>query len=310
MIIILFLKRLFQVFLLLAFTAFNAFAQTQDDFNNKLTDIYVNAADKKKVMNIAKEMYNMLEKKKDLQTYSNYYLLKTIFETQAPDATLAKSCGDKADKLMRDLVGKDVPVHDYGVDSLNQWFNVIFPGLFATSDPENAAKAVTFINKYNSYKTFSNYSYIGYAFERNGDFQKAKENYEMALLLKGNEKNEYHSYSYYIGFMARSGEYLKAEEYIRKLEQLSEQANEYLKPGYKSEAMTSKLVYYMAIGDYQSYAMAADQQYEYFSKTLGSKLACDPYTGTRYTVTAYAKEMLKDYATANRLWKSSDSANC
>ena len=309
MIIILFLKRLFPVFLLLAFTAFNAFAQTQDDFNNKLTDIYVNAADKKKVMSIAKEMYNMLEKKKDLQTYSNYYLLKTIFENQAPDATLAKSCGDKADKLMRDLVGKDVPVHDYGVDSLNQWFNVIFPGLFATSDPENAAKAVTFINKYNSYKTFSNYSYIGYAFERNGDFQKAKENYEMALLLKGNEKNEYHSYSYYIGFMARSGEYLKAEEYIRKLEQLSEQANEYLKPGYKSEAMTSKLVYYMAIGDYQSYAMAADQQYEYFSKTLGSKLACDPYTGTRYTVTAYAKEMLKDYATANRLWKSSDSAN-
>ena len=76
MIIILFLKRLFPAFLLLAFTAFNAFAQTQDDFNNKLTDIYVNAPDKKKVMAIAKEMYNMLEKKKDLQTYSNYYLLK------------------------------------------------------------------------------------------------------------------------------------------------------------------------------------------------------------------------------------------
>ena len=309
MIVILFLKRLFPAFLLVTISAFNACAQTQDDFNNKLTDIYVNAADKKKVMAIAKEMYNMLEKKKDLQTYSNYYLLKTIFENQAPDATLAKTCGDKADKLMRDLVGKDVPVHDYGVDSLNQWFNVIFPGLFATSDPDNAAKAVAFINKYHSYKTFSNYSYIGYAFERNGDFQKAKENYEMALSLKGNEKNEYHSYSYYIGFLARSGEYLKAEEYIRKLEQLSEQANEYLKPGYKSEAMTSKLVYYIAIGDYQSYAMAADQQYEYFSKTLGSKLACDPYTGTRYTVTAYAKEMLKDYATANRLWKSSDSAN-
>ena len=90
MIIILFLKRLFPVFLLLAFPAFNAFAQTQDDFNNKLTDIYVKAADKKKVMNIAKEMYNMLEKKKDLQTYSNYYLLKTIFETQAPDATPGK----------------------------------------------------------------------------------------------------------------------------------------------------------------------------------------------------------------------------
>ena len=65
---------------------------------------------------------------------------------QALDATLAKTCGDKADKLMRDLVGKDVPVHDYGVDSLNQWFNQIFPGLFATSDPDNAAKAVVFIN--------------------------------------------------------------------------------------------------------------------------------------------------------------------
>ena len=39
----------------------------------------------------------MVEKKKDLQTYTNYYLLKNIFETQAPDAALAKTCGEKAD---------------------------------------------------------------------------------------------------------------------------------------------------------------------------------------------------------------------
>ncbi|MBK7561801.1 MAG: CHAT domain-containing protein [Chitinophagaceae bacterium] len=290
-------------------TLFSANAQTQDDFTNKLTDIYLQAADKKKVLSIAREMYAMLEKKKDLQTYSNYYLLKQIFENQAPDPVLAKKCDDKADKLMRELVGKDVPTHDFGVDSLNQWFNVIFPGLFATTDPLNATKAVAFINKYPSYKSFSNYTYIGYAFERNGDFQKAKEHYEMAVTLKGNEKEEYHSYSYYIGFLARSGEYLKAEEYIRKLERLSEEAIDMLRPGYKSEAMTSKLGYYLAIGDFNSYATAADQQYEYFSKTIGSKLACDPYTGTRYTVTAYAKEMLKDYTAADRLWKSSDSAN-
>ena len=42
-------------------------AQTQEDFNTKLSDVYTNTADKKKALTIAKELYNMVEKKKDLQ---------------------------------------------------------------------------------------------------------------------------------------------------------------------------------------------------------------------------------------------------
>src|SRR5688572_26993251 len=81
-------------------------AQTQEDFNNKLSEVYTNVADKKKALTIAKELYNMVEKKKELQTYSNYYLLKTIFEVQAPDAVLAKSSADKATAIMNTMVGK------------------------------------------------------------------------------------------------------------------------------------------------------------------------------------------------------------
>ena len=36
----------------------------------KRQDVYTNAADKKKALTIATELYNMVEKKKDLQTYA------------------------------------------------------------------------------------------------------------------------------------------------------------------------------------------------------------------------------------------------
>jgi CHAT domain-containing protein len=212
--------------------------------------------------------------------------------------------------MMREMVGKSVtqgPIDT--TDANSTWYNIIFTTLFETKDPNNATKALQFIEKNPSLKTYTNYIYIGYAFERNGDFQNAKENYEHAISLKGNEKEEYHTFAYYIGFLARSGEYLKAEEYIRKLELLSVEAIEALRFAYKSEALSSKMLYYLTIGDYQSYVQAADEQsnamYAVYSQ---NKLACDPYIWTRLTNAAYAKEMLKDYNGAERLWKSNDSA--
>jgi CHAT domain-containing protein len=305
------LKRIVLLIFLAVFCAsYNAHSQTPEEvFMAKLTDIYTYSADKKKVMSIAKEMYALLEKTKSLQTYSNYYLLKQVFENQAPDAQLAKTCGDKADKLMRDMVGTDPGMQKTGIDSLDRWFTELFPGLFTNTDPENANKALAFINSYTSYKTFGNYSFIAYAFERNGDFKKAKQYYEHAFTLKTDERKEYHTHAYYIGFLARSGEYLKAEEYIRKLERLSTEAIEMLRMAYRSEATSSKLVFYLAIGDYQSYAKAAEEQYDYLSRTQGTQLPCDPYSTSRYITTAFANEMLKDYTAAEKRWKSSDSSN-
>jgi len=291
--------------------AINAMAQTQDDFNAKLSEVYTNASDKKKALSIAKVMYNLVEKSKELQTYANYYLLKTIFEVQAPDAVLAKTCEEKAAKAMNAMVGVTTNTADTTNNPFNQWYYVIYPGLFSNKDPEIATKALQFVNKHPSFKSFNTYTFIAYAFERNSDYQRAKENYELALTLKGNEKEEYHTWLFYACFLARSGDYLKAEEYIQRMERLSQEANQLFKDSYKAEAMSTKVVYYLTIGDYQSYIQATAKNYDYFSELWhkNNNAPCDPYPGIRLTTSAYAKEMLKDYAVAERLWKSRDSVN-
>lgn len=286
-------------------------AQTQEDFNSKLSDVYANAADKKKALILAKDLYNMVEKKKDLQTYSNYYLLKTIFEVQAPDAALAKTCGEKADKAMNGLVGVTSNNADTTNNPFNQWYYVIYPGLFSNKDPNIAAKALDFINKNPSFKKSDSYYYIAYAFERTGDFSKAKENYEKAISMETSDPTAYHTYLFYTNFLSKSGDYLKAEEYIKKMELQSLTGNEMFRDSYKAEAMGAKVVYYLNIGDYQSYIKASEENNSY-SSVLWHKNnpnPCDPYPGIRFTTAAYGKEMLKEYDAAEQLWKSRDSVN-
>ncbi len=286
-------------------------AQTQDDFNTKLSDVYSNAADKKKALTIAKELYNMVEKKKDLQTYTNYYLLKTIFETQAPDAALAKTCDEKATRAMNAMAGLPTATGDTTNNPFNQWYYVIYPGLFSNKDPEIATKALDFINKNPSFKTPDSYYYIAYAFERKGDFQQAKKNYETSMSMELQDKNAYRSYMFYANFLSKSGDYLRADEYIRKMEQLSQTGDELFRTSYKSEAMGSKVVYYLNIGDYQSYSKAAEENVAYTSELWhkNNTNPCDPYPGIRFLNAAYAKEMLKEYDVAEQLWKRRDSVN-
>ena len=296
---------------LLCLSSLFTFCQTQDDFNTKLSDIYSNAADKKKALSIAKELYNIVERKKELQTYSNYYLLKNIFENQAPDAALAKACEEKAEKLMNALVGLNNEMKADTSSPAMAWATHYFPALFKNEDPENASKALAFLNRNPELKNFTNYTYIGYSFERNNDFTKARENYEEALRFVTDEKKDYHSYLFYTNFLTRTGDYLKADEFIRKMEKLSGEATDFFKDGYKSEAMSARVVYYLNIGDYQSYVQASERNYEYFSaqwqKT--NKTACDPYPGIKLVNAAFGKEMLREYDSAEKLWKSRDSAN-
>lgn len=285
-------------------------AQTQDDFNNKMSEIYQNAADKKKALSLAKDLYNMVEKKKDLQTYTNYYLLKNIFENQAPDTTLAKTCEEKATKAMNVLVGLTTNPTDTSSTPFNEWYYSIYPGLFNNKNPNIANRALQFLEKNPSFKTYESYYYIAYAFERNGDFLKAKENYEKALALDPKDPNAYHTYLFYTNFLSKSGDYLKAEEYIQKMEQLAKTAPAMFKDSYMAEAMGAKVIYYLNIGDYQSYIKASEQNNAY-SSALWHKnnTPCDPYPGILYTTAAYGKEMLKEYDAAEALWKSRDSAN-
>ena len=81
--------------LLLIIAALSSSAQTQEDFNKKMAETYNTSLEKTKKVAIAKEMYNMVEKKKELQTLGNYYILKNLFENFTVDEALAKTCAEK-----------------------------------------------------------------------------------------------------------------------------------------------------------------------------------------------------------------------
>ena len=119
------------LFLLFLICSLTGLAQTQEEFDKKLNDIYLlNTTDKKKALQQAKDLYNLLEKKKELQTLSNYYILKNLFENFTVDEALAKTCAEKADRKSREMVGLEGPKAEYGSDSMNLWYNSIYPGLY------------------------------------------------------------------------------------------------------------------------------------------------------------------------------------
>jgi len=286
-------------------------AQTQEDFTNKLAEVYNTTNDKKKAASIAKQLFEMLEKKKELQSYANYYLLKNIYLHPIGDTVQATICEEKAEKIMNASIGlqQEMPIDTSTV--VMAWATYYFPALFTNADPDNASKALAYVNRNPELKSFTNYTYIAYAFERNNDFKKATEYYEIALHYAGDAKEVYHSYLYYTNFLTRTGDYLKADEYIRKMELLSTEANEFFRTGYKSEALSARVVYYLNIGDYQSYVKASEINYEFFSSQwhTNNKSSCDPYPGIRFTNAAFGKEMLKEYDAAEKLWKTRDSVN-
>lgn len=305
-----FCKSSLLTFFLYAATVFTCAAQTQEDFDKKYSDVFLQSEDKKKALALAKELYTLVEKKKDLQTYTNYYLLKNLFENQTPDAALAKICGDKADKVMRESVGLEMPVNNYGSDSMNLWYNKLYPGLYETKDPENAKKAIAFLDQYTSFQSFANYTGVAYAFERNGDFKNALKYYEHCLTFVTDDTKDYTSYLYYILFLSKSGDYQKAEEYIRKIETLSQTASsDLIKTSYRNEALAAHTLFYFYTGDYESYVTSSELQNAELAKMFKTyNLPCNGQEYIRLTNAAVASEFLKKYSEAEKLWQSRDTA--
>jgi CHAT domain-containing protein len=316
---IILVKRLFPMLLirlafllLFSFSFLNLRAQSQDDFTAKMTEVYMAGTDQNKAMKTALELYNMTEKSKELQTYANYYMLETIFRNQAPDEKLSDICKEKAAKLLQAITGTGTANSaNVPQDVSNKWYNEIYQDLFKTVHKDNADKAIAFLDGNPSLQNFSNYTYIAYAYERNGDFQNAKKYYEHALTFNADPKTEFLPLNFYTNFLCRSGDYTKAEEYIQKMDKLSIEAIDIFKTSYKSIALTSKTIYFLAVGDYQSFIQSAEEQYDYFQKLPhhSDKHTCDPFSQGRFTLEAYANEMLKHYDLAERQWHKRDSAN-
>jgi CHAT domain-containing protein len=301
------ITRIFFLSLFLISTCPKSSAQTQEDFQSKYNDIFLQQ-DKKKALAQSKELYNVVEKKKELQTYSNYYLLKYLFENTTPDTALAKTCGDKADKIIREAVGLETPAHNYGSDSLNLWYNTLYPGLYETKDPDNATKAVAFLKQYTSFQTYANYTGIAYAFERNGDFTNAKKYYEYTLTFVTDETKDHFTYLSYILFLTKFGDYQKAEEFIRKVETLSTTATEMLRGSYKSEALAAHTLFSFYTGDYEAYIRYSELQNNELAKIFTTnKIPCSGQEHIRFTNAAVASEFLKNYTSAEKLWKNRDS---
>ncbi|HYC86138.1 MAG TPA: CHAT domain-containing protein [Chryseosolibacter sp.] len=282
--------------------------QDQDSFMEKISEIYINAADPKKALEIAKQLFKDTEATKSLQTYANYLMLKQVFETQAVDQELARICQARSERLLGEMTAA-TNTQVSGSDATSEWLNSYYPALFATSDPQNANKAEQFLSKHPELHNFNNFNYVAYAHERNGDYEKACHNFEKALSLQGDNKKEFHSYSYYANFLARSGEFLKAEQWILRMEKLAREADEIYRKSYHAEALTTRLVYYLSIGDYEQYIEAATGLYDYFSQTMGAGQPCDPYNMSRYTVIAHGHEMLKNYKQAESMWRRRDSSH-
>lgn len=280
-----------------------SYAQTQKDFTDGLTNIYQSSSEPNKALRQAKDLYKMVQENQKLQTYANYYMLYQIFLTQAANSEYAQKCKELADKVLADQTGNPV------MEVLMQWNNVYFPALFNTTNPQNAQRALSFLNQNPTLQSFNNYTFVAYGFERASDYSKAKKIYEQALLFGKDDSQEFHSYSYYTNFLSHSGDYLKAEEYIRKMEKLAESAIDMLQISYRSEMYNSKSVYYLAIGDYQSYIKASDEQYAFYGKSFKNPNNCDPFSSVRYNFKAFASEMLKEYREAQVLWEKRDSSN-
>lgn len=297
-------------FLLLLFILFSSlclFAQTQDEFNERLSDIYVAAANSSdELKELANSLYTTLEKNKELHTYANYFSLKLVFENQVPNEKLALACKERSDKLLNEMIGVTTPIQtDSKIKSPSQeWLSVYYPNLFKSRDIKFSFKAVKFLDKHPDLQNFNNYTFSAYSFERNGDFENAQKYYEYAMELAN--KDEYHSYSFYCNFLSKSGQYQKAEEIIEIIRKLSVTASDLYKVSYKTELVSVRSIYYLNIGDYLNYMEASIIMYDNFSK-LNSGSNCNFLGSSKYTITAFVNETLHNYNVALEQWSKRDS---
>lgn len=287
------------------------FAQTQEDYYAQLSNIYVTAAtDKEEAKKLAKELFQLVEDTKALQDYANYFALSQIFTTQTPDEKWAKKCKDLADKALQRLIGGASTSVDTSTGSGEanvglEWSNKYFTPLFKNEDPKNAIKALRYLSDHPQLQDFNNYTYIAYAFEKNGDFPSAKKYYDHAMTLVKDDKNIYHPYGYHANFLSKSGEYLKADEMVRRIERLSKEAVDIFRISYYSDLLGTRSWYYLYIGDYLNYKEASNKMYDHFDQ-LNEELYCSFMKSSRLMINAYSYEMLKNYEKALEYYQTRD----
>ena len=295
-----------------------ATAQTPEEaFQAKLTPIYM-AADADEKAEAAQELYDWVLATPEQQTYTNWLILQQVFQSQAPNEALAEACGEKAQTALAEMIGSNAAATSSNASTgttqatasypNQEWYEEHMLALFSSPDAKAVRLAVRYLNDHPDLHSYNNYMYVGYGYERLGQYAEAKEYYERGLSLSEDPKKIFHSYVYYSNFLTRTGRFLEAQEYIDRIQTLSTEADPLYRTSYYSEWLNAQSIYYLFTGDYYRYAETAERMYAHYRKqTPPESLACDPYTTTPALVKAFAYEQLGDYDSARILWEQYDA---
>lgn len=284
--------------------------QSQEEFEQGVMDFYVNTADTLGNSQRAMALFEALEANVSLQEYGNYIMLSQVFEKFVMDEKMVLKCTERAQEVINAVVAASSPTEvNSGSDPADIWQNKYYGALFTTTDPNNARNAFQFLEKHPELHNFNNFAYVGYAFERNKDFENAQKAYKKALLFINDDTSEYYPYSYYTNFLSRTGRYLEAETYIRKIEALTEKAGDLIKLSYMSDGFTTRAVYSLHIGDYQEYAKNSSRMYDYFSANYGNSVPCFDYQMPKFAVAGFASEVLHEKEKATAFYAKYDSTH-
>ena len=277
-------------------------AQDMQDFVARIQVVYENVLDTAKAEKLATELFKSLESDQSDTRSFKYQMLLPIFENIVKNPELAEKCRELSN------VSPEIttPSVVSGGSALEEWNNQLYPKLFTNEDPDNATKALQFLEKHPDLHDFNKFNYTAYAFENNGNYEMARKLYEKAISFVKDDSKEFYSYAYYTNFLSRSGEYLKAASFIQKIENLSANTISYLKSSYTAESLTTKTVYYSYIGDYVAYIEAAEKQYEHFDQLYNANYGCNPNPMTLSTIKAHSYELLGELKKAKSMWKRRD----
>ncbi|MEL6538337.1 MAG: hypothetical protein AAFQ98_23150 [Bacteroidota bacterium] len=285
-------------------------AQTlEEQFYERLNPIYL-AETPDDAVTLAKELYQWVEKEAELQTYVNYYLLHQIFTTQALDEPMAQRTKEQYEAKLQELTQVATQAASSGSDYDAVWYNELYPNLFNNDDPKAPYRAEKHLRQHPALQNYSNYYWLAVGMERKGDFDQAYFYYQKATSLEEDALQTFHSKTYFIWFLLKTGRYQRARALISRLEELYQTAGPYAAPGYQSEWLMSRMLYYLFTGDFFRYQQAATEQYAYFSSLVAPDAnPCNVYPSLTAQVEAIAYEQLGDFDRADAAWRAYDSLN-
>ena len=282
------------------------FSQSQEDFENKTTSVFISLPDTLKAAEIAMETYEMVENHEDLQTLANYYMLKAIFDT-IKNEELAEVCEKKAKARMVFNTQVEKP-SSYDNPTL-EWTYEYQLEFYKSKDRDLGKRALKFLKQHPELINFTNYSALAHFFERNHDFDLAEKYYGLAFNHIDYQNNEFVSLIQPAFYYMKVGEYQKVEDCLQLNNDLIKQANQYTKPGYESSRDMIQMFYYLFIGDYHKYIQSAEVYYRQQYEQNKDNLIGNPYASISKLNRAIGYEYLKMYDQAEQHYRESEVAS-